>query len=418
MLQQSLTVSPAADADLKGKRSKNINAVWSDHIGAVKLHHEDGPLEPPYLALGSNRTLVLRFDDLNGGYANYAYTLTHCDFWWEPSELMPSEYIQGFYELTIQDMEQSFNTVQSYTHYRARWPNEMSRPIISGNFLLTVHPEGYPEEPLITRRLVVYENQVQIEVNVKEATVVAERRHRQEVDFTVKHAAYKIFDARRDVEVAILQNHRWDNAITGLKPVFQRGTDLIYDFGEENNFDGVNEFRWFDTKSIRFAALGTDSIRDRADGWYVYLTPARRRAYEAYRTENDINGNFLIRNDEFDDHLESEYVFVNFALKVPQELPGAAVHVVGAFNDYRLMPASRMKWNARRQMYELTAFLKQGYYNYLITVVTPDRLKGDLTVVEGNHQVTENAYTIFAYHYDPQGFYRVVGAAITDSFNK
>lgn len=417
-MPSALTVSPSADGLARKGKPKNINAVWDDRVGAVMLHHEDGPLEPPYLALGSNRSLVLRFDDLSGGYENYAYTLTHCDFWWEPSDLMPSEYIQGFYEIAIQDMEQSFNTIQSYTQYRAIWPNDMSRPIISGNFLLIVHPEGYPEEPLITRRIVVYENSVQVEVNVKEATVVAERRHRQEVDFTIKHSNYKIFDARRDVEVAILQNHRWDNAITGLKPLFQRGTELIYDYGEENNFDGLNEFRWFDTKTIRFAALGTDSIRDRADGWHVYLTPARRRAYEAYRTDNDINGNFLIRNDEFDDHLESEYVNIHFFLKVPDELPGAAIHVVGGFNDYRLTPASRMKWNAKRQHYELTSFLKQGYYNFMLSVVTPDRLKGDITVVEGNHQVAENAYTVFAYHFDPQGFYRVIGAAITDSFNR
>lgn len=405
------------EANLNRSR-KNINAIWDANIRTVMLHHQDGPLIAPYLPLGSSKSLILRFDDLRGGYTNYTYTLQHCDYNWEPSDLMPSEYIQGFYELSIQEVEQSFNAFQNYTHYFAQWPNDMSKPIISGNFLMTVHHEGDLEDAIITRRIVVYENQVQIQPNIKESTIVSERRHKQEVDFTISHTAYSIFDPRRDVEIAILQNHRWDNAITGLKPVFQRQNELIYDFGEENNFDGVNEFRWFDTKTIRFAALGTDSIRDRNDGWHIHLTPARRRTYEAYRTDNDINGAFLIRNDDFDDHLEAEYAHIHFSLQVPQPLPGVAIHVVGGFNDFRLTPDTRMQWNAKRQRYEVSEYLKQGYYNYMISIVTPDRLDGDWTIVEGNHQAAENHYTIFAYHYDPMGYYRVIGAVMTDSFNR
>jgi hypothetical protein len=418
-----LHAEPVADAAVApstalAQRPKNVNGVWFDHIRSVQLHQQESPLSAPYLPLGSNRTLVLRFDDLNGGYENYLYRLQHCDYDWEPTDLLPSEFISGFAELSIQDVEQSFNTFQPYTHYRAEWPNEMSRPIISGNFLLTVVNDDAPEAPVITRRIVIYENLVQLIPNVKESSIVAQRRHRQEVDFTISHAGFSIFDARRDLEVAILQNHRWDNAITGLKPVFQRTNELVYDFSEENNFDGLNEFRWFDTKTIQFAALGTDSIRDKRDGWHIYLTPARRRTYEAYRTDNDINGAFLIRVDNFDDHLEGDYAHIHFSLQVPQELPGAAIHVIGGFNDYRLYPGSRMQWNAKRQRYELIDFLKQGYYNYMITVVTPDRLQGDATIVEGNHQAAENSYTLFAYHYDPQGYYRVIGAAMTDSFNR
>lgn len=411
----TLVFTPLSSA---GQAKQNINAVYDPDIRSVQLHHEDGPLLPPYFPLGSNKSLILRFDDLHGGYENYAYTIQHCDYWWEPSDLRPSEYIQGFYELSIQDVEQSFSSFQNYTHYSARWPNEMSRPILSGNYLLTVHPEGEPDEVIISRRIVVYEAMVSLDVNVKESTIVSERRHKQEVDFILKHPGFNIFDARRDIEVAILQNNRWDNAVTGLKPVFQRPNELVYDFGKENNFDGLNEFRWFDLKTIRFAALGTDSIREKRDGWHIHLTPARRRAYEAYRTDNDINGNFLIRNDDFDDHLEAEYAHVHFYLDVPQELPGAAIHVVGGFNDFRLTPETRMRWNKSRGFYELTDYLKQGYYNYMISVVTPDRLDGDLTIVEGNHQVTENAYTVFAYKYDPMGYYRVIGAAMTDSFNR
>ena len=395
-----------------------VNRVWVDHIKTVQLHPAQQPLLPPFLPLGSNVTLELHFDDLNGGFENYAVSFTHCTFDWMPSDLQTNEYIRGFEEFLLDDAEQSFNTRQNYTHYRTTWPNELSQPLVSGNYLLSVYPQGYPEEPILTRRIVVYENKVQFDVRVKESTQMEWQRTHHEVDFTLKHPAYSIFDARRDLEVVILQNHRWDNAITGLKPVFQRGTDLVYDFPKENNFEGLNEFRWFDATDLRVGALGTDSIRDLANGWNFYMTPALHRAYEVYRTDQDLNGSFYIRNAQFDTNLESDYVYVHLSLAMKAEIPGAALHAIGAFNDFRLSPEGRYRWNAKRKRYELTLYLKQGYYNYLIALVTPDRLKGDVAIVEGSHFATENTYTLFAYHFDPLGYYRVVGAAITDSFNR
>lgn len=392
------------------------NAVHVDYLKTVLFHHQDNQLLPPFLALNSPASLVLRFDDLRGGFESYAYRIEHCDVFWAPSELRPSEYLRGFQELSITEIEQGFNVRETFTHYAAQWPNDMSAPLLSGNYLLTVYNEASPDEPLITRRLVVYEQLVNIVPDIKASSIVSQRRHKQEVDFTIQMPGFRVNDPARDLEVYLLQNNRWDNAIFGLKPVFYKGSELVYDFQEENNFDGLNEFRWFDTKGIRFAAMGTDSIRD-GRRWQVHLTPARRRTYEAYSTEQDINGNFLIRNDDFDDHLESDYVDVHFYFPVEQELPGAQVHVQGAMTDYRLSPQTRMQWNPKRRWYELTLRLKQGYYNYQINIVTPDRLQGDATLSEGNHQVTENQYTLFAYAWDPLGYDRVIGAVFTNSRN-
>ena len=37
-----------------------------------------------------------------------------------------------------------------------------------------------------------------------------------------------------DLYVVIRQNGRWDNAISGLNPVFVRDNELIYDYDEDN----------------------------------------------------------------------------------------------------------------------------------------------------------------------------------------
>ena len=58
------------------------------------------------------------------------------------------------------------------------------------------------------------------------------------------HSAYEINNPFGDIYTVITQNNRWDNAIVGLKPVFVKNDELIYDYEEENLFDGGNEYRF------------------------------------------------------------------------------------------------------------------------------------------------------------------------------
>ena len=56
-----------------------------------------------------------------------------------------------------------------------------------------------------------------------------------------------------------------------------------------------------------------------------------------------------------------------------------------------------MIFNPARGVYETTAFLKQGYYNY--TYVAVDQNNPQLrTDLEGNYWETENTYTILMYY--------------------
>ncbi|WP_306643601.1 DUF5103 domain-containing protein [Sanyastnella coralliicola] len=396
---------------------RNIDRIYEPYIRTVLLHPVDNPLLAPIIDLNSPAQLELRFDDLHGGFKDYWISVTHCDYEWNDSDLLASEYIQGFQELMINDIEQSFNTVQNYTNYAINWPNDMSKPMLSGNYILKVYEEGYEEEPVFTRRIVVTEQLSRFRPQVKASTIVADRRYRQEVDFDLIEAEYKLYDPYSDLEVAILQNHRWDNAITGLKPVFMKGTELVYDFDEENNFDGLNEFRWFDSKSLRYAAVGTDSIREIKGEWHYYLQPDLRRTYEVYRTDRDINGEFLIRNDDFDDHLESQYIYTHFYLPFDEQLYQQEVYIIGGFNQWDHFEENRMTWNPRKKRYECTLYLKQGYYNYMYSIVSADHPNGTQAFIEGNHQMTENEYTILAYYSDPAGYDRVIGVLTTDSFN-
>src|SRR5699024_5264346 len=69
----------------------------------------------PIVQLGTS--LVLRFDDLRANEANYYYKIEHYDFDWTPSDLSRNEFLDGFDNLRIMNSQNSFGTLQSYTHY-------------------------------------------------------------------------------------------------------------------------------------------------------------------------------------------------------------------------------------------------------------------------------------------------------------
>ena len=129
------------------------NFIYNDKIKSVTFEQADNRLSEPFLELNSPQQLVLMFDDLEGDIKNYWYTLIHCDYNWNPSNLFSNEYLAGFTEDRIENYRTSFNTIQPYTHYQLTIPGREVRPMLSGNYLLKVYVEGEPDKPVLTRRM-------------------------------------------------------------------------------------------------------------------------------------------------------------------------------------------------------------------------------------------------------------------------
>ena len=64
----------------------------------------------PIITLGSDETIEFSFDEMSHRYHRFTYHITHCDARWEASDLIESEYMEGFNDQPIDSWENSLNT--------------------------------------------------------------------------------------------------------------------------------------------------------------------------------------------------------------------------------------------------------------------------------------------------------------------
>lgn len=379
--------------------------VFNGSIRSVLLNRSGADLTPPIINYNSSDKLTLSFDDLNGGYVSWQYTLIHCNADWTPTDLWQNEYLNGYTDDYIRNYKTSFNTLQSYTNYIVEIPNENIKFKIPGNYILKVYPDGEPENPIITKKFFVIDKKVVVNGIVKQATDINKRFTHQEVLFTVSHPQYAIDQPYTNLKVAVLQNNRWDNARISIPPLMVRDGELDYRYTDGTiEFEAGNEFRYFDMKSIRSSNERIRSIEIRNNAYIVDLSHDNRRAFKPYISEQDINGKFLLKSDDATDVTdEGEYAWVNFFISFETPLIGGTMFVTGQFNDWKFDQSitpdkGMMKYNYARQGYEARVLLKQGYYNYLYGYVDDKTGIPDFTQAEGNHSETVNEYAILVYY--------------------
>lgn len=380
--------------------------VYKPNIKSVQLYDESFVLGQPILNLGSDEKLKLSFDDLDADLKNYSYTIIHCNANWEPSDLVSAEYIDGFADNNINDHRYSFNTLQKYNHYNAVFPNNTLRITKSGNYILKVYADGSPDNIVITRRFMVYENRVVIKSRVLPASIIEDRNYKQELDFTIDHTGYAIRDPYSDLKIVMTQNNRWDNKRTGFKPQFVKDNELVYDYDDLNVFPGGSEFRYFDIKSIRFHSERIYSVNTDSLGNHVELYSDDKRSFKRYSSYKEMNGKYLIKVQEGNNSdIEADYCYVRFFLPYDAPLLDGNIYVFGAYNDWRCTKENLMHYNEKRFGYECTLYLKQGFYNYEYVFLKDGTSAADETLIEGSHYETENDYSIYVYHRQQGTFY-------------
>ncbi|MEM9052932.1 MAG: DUF5103 domain-containing protein [Bacteroidota bacterium] len=401
------------------KEVQYTDRVYDESIKTVLTHIKGAELETPIISLNSEDQIILRFDDMSEDFREMHYEFVHCSWDWKPSDLQLMDYQEGYNSDIIFNYDFSFNTVHNYTHYYLEFPNNRIRLTRSGNYIIKVYADGDSEDLILTSRFMVMETKSVVNALVHPSNVVSEREYNQEIDVEVTLGNINTTNPYRDIELVLLQNQRWDNMITGVKPNFIKNEKLTYNYQGQLDFEGGNEFRFFDAKSLRYRSEEVEEVRFENDTYEIILAPDWSKAFKQYTFENDINGKFLIKNDDMSDpHLESDYVTVKFQFPVDAMLGNGDLYVMGQLSDWQLKKTHRMIYNEDNLSYELSLFLKQGYYNYTYVWRYAKAKNGSSELTDGNHSETENDYLVLVYFKDQSNFSdRLIGVERLNSLN-
>jgi len=380
-------------------------SLQAQNIKSIQLRPLQANAYSAIVPLGT--VLELSFDDLDADSKDYQYKIEHMTHDWQKSRLLSSQYIDGFDENSINEVTNSFNTFQIYTHYAVKIPNINSVITKSGNYLLSVLNDD--DEVVFSRKFVLYENAATIGVAVTRSRNTETINTQQTIEFTVNHPNLRINNPSQEINVVLLKNENWNEKITNLQPTFLQQNQLKYTYTNKTNFWGGNEYLNFDSKSIRDKSLNVVKI-EMKDIFHHYLYPSTYNPTRKYKYNPDINGQFVLRTlNGNNTSTEADYAMMHFTLYADAPFAEKEVYVYGAFNNFNTNEENRLSYNFEDHSYQGEILLKQGFYNYTFATVDKNNYV-DTTEINGTFFQTENEYKVLVY-YKPFGglFQRVIG---------
>jgi len=377
------------------------NVKYENTVGMVQLYplnDEQGAfLQYPVIEVG-DPGLVLVFDVMEDD-SEYLYAkYISCNADWTKSNLQDLQFITVYNEFPINNYSYSSNTHTNYVNYSTTLPT----PDKSGNYIVEVYRNSHPEDALFTQRFLVVNQQCEFEVQIKNTAVVSRFRQDQQLNMEIKYPEIENVNPMREFKVVLLQNHNWNTAIRGLEPTqfLPYENKLIYQqFSGENTFPGLNEYRYFDLRSVDYRGMNVANVRKEPDQVVAFLGIDKSRGDLAYTQINsDLNGGYYLQNtDPNDSQLQSEYVKVFFEL-MNDSIDGQ-VYVTGRFNNWNITPENQLHYDTQTGSYKGYTWLKQGYYNYFYWAV--DKNNHPYYMFEGNHYQTQNDYEVLFYYRNP-----------------
>jgi hypothetical protein len=268
-----------------------------------------------------------------------------------------------------------------------------------------------------SRRFVIYQDAVTVGGVVKRSRDFNFLNEKQVVQFSINTSGFEVVNPKKEVKIAIIQNHFWPTAIYDIKPQFTLGNELVYKYDQETSFYGGNEYLNFDTKDLRAPSFAISKIEFK-ELYNHYLFTNQYRYDREYTYFPDINGDFVVRTLQGEDiSREAEYTKVHFSLPYNPEMGLDDIYVFGKFNNYELGEDNKMVYNEDTGKLELMYPFKQGFYNY--KYVTQDK-EGvvNLNSVSGNSHFTENNYLILVYYRNFGDMYdSIIGIGTANSRN-
>ena len=203
--------------------------IYKSNIKTVKFTKYGDPIGYPVIRLNSSDLLELHFDDMDAGVKNYYYN----------------------FQMRINNYKTSTIAITRYTHYQANIPDKNCMPTKSGNYLLKVFLDGDPNKLVFTRRMLVVDEKLPLGAQVTQPFNQQYFQTHHRIQVQIETTNMDIRYPQQQIQLKILQNFRWDNAISINQPTFIRQGMLQYNNETNMVFNAAKEYRWLNLRSFR-----------------------------------------------------------------------------------------------------------------------------------------------------------------------
>jgi hypothetical protein len=372
--------------------------IFDSNVKSLKVCLESNSYFPPVIVMNSDDRLLVNFDYLDYDVHYLRYSITHCNANWQPSQLVESEYVNGFNYADITNYAQSAGTFAHYVNYSFSLPNENMQITKSGNYLLTVYPQDNQDKILFQTRFSVCENVVSVFPEVTSRTDIDYNETHQQVAFNIQGKNYTIRDPYNELTAVVTQNSRTDNEVTLTRPMMVSGNVITYSHNNSLIFPAGNEFRRIETTSVNSMNMGVEKMQYFEPYYHATLRTDEMRDESSYLYDQTQYGRFTIRSLDADDSsIGADYVVTHFNLNTDGQLDGGNIFLYGEFTDG--LPASSrvMRYDAASGTYTCDLLLKQGAYNYEYLWVPDGKSVGETGKIEGDKYQTINEYLVKVY---------------------
>ena len=267
-----------------------LHAQWfgssSDMINTLRVISDGDWERAPIITLGSDETIEFSFDEMSHQYHRFTYHIQHCDAAWEPStDLLESDYLDGFNGETIEDWENSLNTTFDYTHYRLTIPNDQVSLKLSGNYRISIREDNME---IAYFRFCITEGEHFLSAKLSGNTDIDSHDSHQQLDMTVNYGSLNVTDPDMELYTAVIQNRRADNMVINPHPTYDAGNRLTYEHCRELIFPAGNEFRRFEIVNMYDYFMNVDKVTFHDPFYHATLIQDNRR--HAYKFDYDHNG--------------------------------------------------------------------------------------------------------------------------------
>ena len=373
--------------------------IFDSNVKSLKIAPLSNMYFPPIYVLGSDDVLNVNFDYLDLDIQYLRYSVTHCNANWQPSQLVESEYIDGFNQADIEDYKPSEATFVHYYNYDFCIPNNDFIITKSGNYLLKVYRQDDPDDVLFQTRFSVCENTMGVYAEVSTNTDVDYNAHNQQVNFVVTtKGGERISDPYIELTAIVTQNSRLDNEVTVTKPMMVSGNKVTFEHNRDLIFPAGNEYRRIEMVNVNSLNMGVQKIQYFEPYYHATLYINEPRVDGQYLYDKTQHGHFTIRTSgAYDSMVESDYIVTHFMLKTGERLEGGNLFVQGEFTLGMPPEQCVMRYDANYGTYNCDILLKQGAYNYQYLWVPNGSGVGQTAMIEGDKYQTSNEYLVKVY---------------------